>query len=126
MLAVKRPDDAGEDSFSILPLLRGKDQSSRESIVHHSIKGMFALREAKHKMIFCAGSGGWSGNGADHSLQQLYDMNEDIGEQHNLQGEQRAEAARMTAKMEKIIADGRSTPGAPGKNDVEIKLYKGK
>jgi len=126
MLAVKLPDDAGEDSFSILPLLRGKDQSSRESIVHHSIKGMFALREAKHKMIFCAGSGGWSGNGADHSSQQLYDMNEDIGELHNLLGEQREEVARMTAKMEKIIADGRSTPGAPEKNDVEIKLYKGK
>ena len=126
ILAVKLPDDAGEDSFSILPLLLGKDQSSRESIVHHSIKGMFALREAKHKMIFCAGSGGWSENGADHSPQQLYDMKADIGEQHNLQGAEQAEVARMAAKMEKIIAEGRSTPGAPQKNDVEVKLHKGK
>lgn len=125
ILAVKLPDDSGEDSFSILPLLRGKDQSNREAIVHHSIKGMFALREAKHKIIFCTGSGGWSGNGADQSSQQLYNMNADIGEQNNLQGTQREEVERMTAKMEKIIADGRSTPGAPQKNDVDVKLHKG-
>ena len=41
------PADAAEDSCSILPALRGEelDCSIREATVHHSLSGVFALRQ---------------------------------------------------------------------------------
>src|SRR5262249_43475527 len=52
MNEAKLVDNAGEDSVSILPLLRGKtDVATRTSIIHHSIAGEFAIREGKWKLI---------------------------------------------------------------------------
>ena len=126
ILDVRLPDDAGEDSVSILPLLRGQDRPLREAVVHHSINGMFALRQGHSKLIFGSGSGGWSKPGADKSPVQLYDMTLDAGELQNRQAADPAAVARLTEMMEKQIADGRSTPGAPQKNDGTIQLRKGK
>lgn len=53
--------DAGEDSFSMLPML--EDPASpglRNHAVHHSQTGVFSLRRGKWKLIFeCQSSGGW-------------------------------------------------------------------
>jgi len=52
------PGDAGEDSVSFLPALLGKEiKTSRKGIIHHSIKGHFAYREGKWKLILSKGSG---------------------------------------------------------------------
>ena len=123
ILGAKLPDNAGEDSVSILPLLKGQDQPVREAAVHHSIQGMFALRQGNTKLIFGPGSGGWSRNGDDKALVQLYNMRQDAGERQNRQ-EDNADVARLTQLMEKYIADGRSTPGQTQKNDVPVKLWK--
>jgi arylsulfatase A-like enzyme len=123
LLETKLPADAGEDSFSILPLLKGGDKAERKSVVHHSINGTFALREQQWKIVFGAGSGGWSKGGGQEPV-QLYAMSEDPGEKTNLQAEHPDEVERLTGAMKKIIADGRSTPGNPLKNDVEVVLRK--
>ncbi len=48
ILGEKLPDDAGEDSVSILPALRGEAETPlREAVVHHSINGSFAIRQGK-------------------------------------------------------------------------------
>src|SRR5262249_27302358 len=61
VLDVKLPDDAGEDSVSILPALLGTAKGPlREAVVHHSIDGSFAIRQGKWKLELCPGSGGWS------------------------------------------------------------------
>ncbi|MCX7007099.1 MAG: arylsulfatase, partial [Kiritimatiellaeota bacterium] len=124
LLGAKLPDSAGEDSVSILPLLRGADKPVREAVVHHSIQGMFALRQGGTKLIFGAGSGGWGKGGRDGVPVQLYDMAQDVGERQNRQAADKSEVQRLTKLMEKYIVDGRSTPGAPQKNDAEIKLWK--
>jgi len=99
-------DDAGVDSVSILPALLGRDEKPlREALVHHSINGSFAVRQGNWKLELCPGSGGWSapkpGTAAEGKLPpvQLYDLGNDIAEQHNVQeniGDCRAphEAAR--------------------------------
>jgi hypothetical protein len=47
MLVRELPDDAGEDSVSILPALVGEAAGPlREATVHHSINGSFAIRKA--------------------------------------------------------------------------------
>jgi arylsulfatase A-like enzyme len=53
------PEDAAEDSYSILPAMTGRSFESpiREATVHHSITGMFAIRQRKWKFIEGEGSG---------------------------------------------------------------------
>ncbi|MEI8374202.1 MAG: arylsulfatase [Planctomycetota bacterium] len=121
---IKLPDNAGEDSVSILPLFKGQDQSVREVVVHHSINGMFGLRQGNNKLIFGAGSGGWSKGSRDDGPIQLYDMAHDVGERRNRQADAKADFARLTQLMEKYITEGRSTPGKPQKNDATINLWK--
>ena len=61
ILGAKLPDNAGEDSVSILPALLGTDKAPlHEAVVHHSINGSFAIRQGKWKLELCADSGGWS------------------------------------------------------------------
>jgi len=124
IFSVKLRDNAGEDSVSILPLLQGQYRSVREAVVHHSIHGMFAVRQGSKKFIFGAGSGGWSENGNDKSPVQLYDMTQDVGERQNRQADDKADILRLTTLMEKYITDGRSTPGPPKKNDTTVLLWK--
>ena len=53
------PDNSGEDSFSVFPLMLGQDWSvPRAPVIHHSSRGMFSLRDGKWKMVFGSGSGG--------------------------------------------------------------------
>jgi arylsulfatase A len=127
ILGVKLPDDAGEDSVSILPALLGQDNAPlREAVVHHSIDGRFAIRKDNWKLELCTGSGGW-GNPSDAQAKQaglpdfqLYDLSVDIGETKNLLGEQPEVVRRLTALLEKYVADGRSTSGTIQTNDVKL------
>lgn len=123
ILGVKLPDSAGEDSFSLLPLLNGEDRPVREHAVNASSGGVPALRQGAWKYIAAAGSGGW-GKGGDLSQPvQLYNLAEDLGETRNLAAAQPERVAAMKSLLEKLIADGRSTPGARQANDVPVKRF---
>ncbi|MHB8521217.1 MAG: hypothetical protein ACYDH9_10715 [Limisphaerales bacterium] len=55
---------------------------------------------------------------------QLYDLSAEVGEKKNLEAEHPEIVARLTALLQKFVADGRSTPGAKQSNDVKINLRK--
>ena len=130
LIGKKLPDNAAEDSVSFLSLLRGGDKPVRESVVHHSINGRFAIRAGDWKLAYCSGSGGWGSPKDDEAGKQkfpdvqLYNLADDPGEQTNLQAKYPDVVARLTAQMRQIIAHGRSTPGAKQSNDVEVTLFK--
>jgi arylsulfatase A-like enzyme len=131
ILQIPLPADAAEDSVSILPALFGKDRAPlREATVHHSINGSFAIRQGKWKLEFCPGSGGWSSPrpGQEDTSKlppiQLYDLEADIAETRNVQGEHPDVVARLTALMTKYAADGRSTPGQPQPNTGAVDIWK--
>ncbi len=130
IVGARLPDSAGEDSVSIMPLLRGQDKPIREAVVHHSASGRFAIRQGKWKLLLCAGSGGWAKPGDAEARQQglpdvqLYDMDADIGERENLQDKHPEIVAQLAALLQKYADAGRSTPGAPQKNDVHVDIYK--
>ena len=117
----------GEDSFSILPLLENPNsgQYKRNATVHHSINGSFSLRKEQWKMIFCAGSGGWSNPKPNAEgitelpIFQLYDLNIDPGEQTNRFGKHPKIEEELKQLMLQYIENGRSTPGAKQENDLE-------
>ncbi|MCX7824356.1 MAG: arylsulfatase [Verrucomicrobiae bacterium] len=124
VLGVKLPDNAGEDSFSLLPLLRGEDKPIRPNAVSCAGRGTAGLRQGPWKLIFGPGGGGYDKDSGDIPV-QLYNIDNDLGETKNLAAQKPERVAEMKALMEKLIADGRSTPGAPQKNDAEVKIHKG-
>jgi arylsulfatase A len=131
ILNVQLPDNAAEDSVSILPILLGNDRGPiRDATVHHSINGSFSIRQGKWKLAFCPGSGGWSSPrpGQDDTsklpLIQLYDLEADIAEQRNVQAENPEIVARLTRLLEKYVKEGRSTPGAPQANNGDVDIWK--
>ena len=126
----KLPANAAEDSFSFLPDLLGTGRSARTGVVHHSINGRFAIREGPWKLIFCAGSGGWSKptdvDAQKESLAavQLYNLDADPGEQDNLAARRPEIVQRLTTLIEDTVARGRSTPGPTQRNDATVVIAK--
>lgn len=57
-------------------------------------------------------------------LVQLYDMQNDPGEQHNLAADQPHRVKQMVHLLKKLVADGRSTPGKPQSNDAPVDIWK--
>ena len=125
-------DDEGEDSYSFLPVLLGKEYPTplREATVHHSVHGAFAIRKGKWKLIFSKGSGGWSyptpaqADTLDLPPLQLYDLSVDRAEQQNVSTTFPDTVQALTTLMQKLIQEGRSTPGTTQKNEVEVVLMK--
>ncbi|MGQ9668430.1 MAG: sulfatase family protein [Anaerolineae bacterium] len=126
VLGTKLPDNAGEDSVSLMPLLKGGDQPVRQNSVSTSVAGIPALRSGSWKYIPASGSGGWGKGGDQSQPVQLYNLAEDLGETRNLAAAMPEKVAEMQALLEKLITDGRSTPGTLQKNDVEVKRYPAK
>lgn len=131
MLGAKLPDTAAEDSISFLgSLVSSEAPARRQTIVHHSIDGAFAIRRGNWKLEFCPGSGGWSKPrpGVDDTsrmpLVQLYNMASDIGEQTNREADEQKIVSELTALMQQYVDRGRSTPGAAQQNTVAVDFWK--
>lgn len=120
-------DSEGEDSYNILPLLLNEKEGDviREATVHHSINGDFTIRKGEWKLLLSPSSGGWSfpKPGTDDEviktlpLIQLYNMKTDPAEKNNVCAEYPEVVKELKALMIKYVKEGRSTPGAPQKND---------
>jgi len=129
ILQVKLPPTAAEDSVSLLPILMGKTNAPvNEAVVFHSIFGMFAIQQGNWKLELCSGSGGWGDPKSSNKLPpvQLYDMSRDVGERTNEYASHPEIVEQLTKLLEKYVADGRTTPGAPQHNDAPINLWKDK
>jgi arylsulfatase A-like enzyme len=114
LLDVKLPPNAAEDSFSILPALKGVSKAPiREATIHQSLAGDLAIRQGPWKLIFLK-------NGD----QELYNLKEDLSESQDMANEHPQVVEALAQLMQKYIANGRSTPGDIQKNAVEIRLGK--
>jgi len=102
--------DEAEDSFSLLPVLTGSGQVDRAPVINHSVRGMFAIREGKWKLIAGNGSGGRErprGKPFDRPY-QLYNLEADPGETDNLIEKHPDVAKRLEARLDAIRNNGRS------------------
>lgn len=107
------PADAGEDSYNMLPAMRGEKGSTaiREATVHHSHDGLFAIRQDKWKLILGSGGGGTGRDkpGTENLPKiQLYDLDSDIGEAKNLHEQHPEVVKQLTTLLEKYQTEGRS------------------
>lgn len=123
------PAGAGEDSFSFLPTLRGGAAGARDHLISHSVNGSFAIRRGPWKLLLCPDSGGWSAPrpGSKQAVglpsMQLYNLADDLAERHNLVESHPEKVRELTALLEQIVADGRSTPGPrqPNHGPIDIR-----
>ncbi|MFO0816897.1 MAG: arylsulfatase [Pirellulales bacterium] len=123
VLAEPLPDNAGEDSFSLIPLLKGSVEPVRANAVSCSSGGVPGLRLGSWKYIPFNGSGVRVAANETQTSVQLYDLATDFSESKNLAADQPERVAAMSGLLEKIIVDGRSRPGPKQSNDVRVRRF---
>lgn len=113
------PEDAGEDSYNILPAVLGKrhERPIREATVHDAVRYL-AIRQGTWKLIPGLGSGGFSeprtrDPGPGEPEGQLYNLEVDPRERNNLYGEHPHLVERLSELLEQYKEQGhsRSRPG---------------
>jgi arylsulfatase A-like enzyme len=135
LLGAKLPAAAGVDSISMLAALTGQTPtgSKRQSIIHHSGSGKFAIRKDNWVLILSPSGddNGKLGEPEWFRKQRGYTTHQERGELFNL-ADNRAESRNLYAAhpevvkeltdlLAKQIAEGRSTPGPVQANDVIVK-----
>jgi arylsulfatase A-like enzyme len=98
-----------EDSYSILPILTGKATTIPEQpcIVNISSKGTYDIRKGPWKLITKLGSGGFTvpvqvQPKPGEAIGQLYNLDTDIHEDHNLYNQYPEKVKELTELLEKI------------------------
>ena len=137
ILVQKLPENAAEDSVSILPILLGKQGNSpmREAIVHHSARGKFAIRQGDWVLIDAPTGDDNGANGEPQWLKsergyqahqapgELYHLGDDLAQRCNLYVEEPEIVSNLKSLLKKYIDEGRSTQGARQANDGVIQPY---
>lgn len=110
IVGVDLPAGAGEDSRDILPaLLKAKpDEPVREYAIHHSLSGVFGIRQGPWKLVPHRGSGGFSHPKAldpekeGGPVGQLYHLETDPGETENVYADHPEIVERLGAKLREV------------------------
>ncbi|NDA68502.1 MAG: arylsulfatase, partial [Verrucomicrobia bacterium] len=111
----KIPDNAGEDSVSLLPELLGTSkEGTREATVHQSAAGDLAIRQGPWKMIFHKGG-----------QRELFNLQNDLSETKDVLAANGEVATKLATLMQGYIANGRSTAGSAQKNEFDLSITGG-
>lgn len=125
---VDSPDEVGEDSISILPLLRGNmDKPVREMAIHHSCSGRFAIR--KGDWVFIDAPSGDDNKEPDwfksergytpHDCPgELFNLNKDSSECLNCY----SEYPEKVAELSRILRDIKVSGGTARESELEDSL----
>jgi arylsulfatase A len=126
IVGVELPNDVGEDSVSILPLLEGRTDGypADRSLIHHSLKAKYGIRQGDWKLLLHSGSGGieyeeprYAGTVEARSVatgeRQLYNLAADPAETTNLAEKHPEIVQRLTLLAADHLKRGRSRPGTP-------------
>lgn len=120
VLGHELPADTAEDSHNLLPLLKGEAESVRTTHVHNTKKDHYAIRDGKWLLID-AKTGylreppeSWNKKHnmppGDKAPAELYDLENDIGQKHNLAARHPDRVAEMQALLKAIREQGHSAP----------------
>ncbi len=137
------------DSVSFLPVLKDPATRSRDTLVTRGTRSD-AVRDGGWKLILGPGSGSsrpffsepksedawetaietFGRKPANHkelenpAFLQLFDLERDPGETTDRSAEDPGRVKKMLADYQKMIRDGRFTPGPPLSNDRKVKAFR--
>jgi arylsulfatase A len=120
ILGVELPNDAAEDSHNLAPLLRGEVPSVRNTHVHNTNKNQYAIRHGDWLLIdaktgyVSARNAAWEQRhnypADDGHAVELYNLNDDLGQRHNLADKHPQKIAELKSLLSKIREQGYSSP----------------
>lgn len=115
LVDAKLPADAGEDSFDLLPILKGKrlERPLREATIHQAADGTLAIRQGPWRLTPTRGSHGFSAPRTvppkkGEPTGTLYHLGRDLAERTNLWQSEPEVVRRLTALLERARKDGRT------------------
>jgi arylsulfatase A len=113
ILGISNEAGTMEDSFDISPIFFGKNEPVRESIVHHSIDGTFAIRKGDWKLIQGKNAGGFSKGLKIEGIPvetdgQLYNLTKDPSESINLYADNPKKVNELTELLNQYKIRGMS------------------
>jgi arylsulfatase A-like enzyme len=123
ILNVELPNNAGEDSFSFLPILLGEKEDIREYTLHQTITLDLAIRKGNWKFLDHKGSAGSNYDNdsewgmkeyvlpelAPNAPGQLYDLSNDPGETTNLYFKYPKIVNKLKTQLTNFVENNRST-----------------
>ncbi|MCY3933834.1 MAG: arylsulfatase [Acidobacteria bacterium] len=118
LTGTRLPEDAGEDSYDILPALLGEPLSApiREATVYQAGDGSYAIRQGRWKLEDTPSSGGYYRVSREEAREagmpeiQLYDLSADVGERKNVYAEHPDVVEHLMVLLEKYKREPRSAP----------------
>jgi arylsulfatase A-like enzyme len=118
----KVKDNEAEDSYSMMPLFNQEKGYDRETTIHHSKTGIFAIRKGDWKLIVSPNSGITAAGQPEKLAEKLpenilYNLKTDIGEKTNVAEKFPEVVNELKDLLIKQINEGRSTPGTIQEND---------
>ncbi|MDG2383733.1 MAG: arylsulfatase [Pirellulaceae bacterium] len=103
------PANSAEDSESFLSSALGvESKASRTRLVSHSNMGEFAYRDGPWKLVFRMSGSNLEESRGKPTIAELYHLESDLAEQHNVAGKHADIVNRMTRQLQDVIDDGNS------------------
>jgi arylsulfatase A-like enzyme len=101
LIAQPPPAGASPDGVSALPALRGEAKPSRDSLIHHTggYPGALAIRLGPWKLLQ-TGRNGYGGKADPKPL--LFNLADDLAEQHDLAGEQPEKVKELATLLSEL------------------------
>lgn len=116
------PAEGAEDSLSFLPaLLQSPTTDQRTGLVNHSNFGEFAFRDGPWKLVFRMSGRNLEESRGKPTIAELYDLDSDVAEAHDLSGEHPDIVQRMTEGLRTAIERGSSRADRNGRNDTAVR-----
>jgi len=114
ILRVDLPDDAAEDSYSLLGVLLGEKLAKplREATIMKPWSTMKSVRQGPWKLILGNGAGGFNLPRKVKTPGQLYHLGDDPGETTNLYDKHPEKVKALAAICARYVSAGRSAPPA--------------
>lgn len=121
ILGIELPDDQADDSFDQLPVLIGKADSVRDTLIHNTWSKRYAIRHGDYVLVNTPTGylnvrdqiPEWEarrGYPKDEQPVALYNIREDLRQARNLAAEQPERVAELQAMLEQIREQGFSAP----------------
>jgi arylsulfatase A-like enzyme len=103
-------ENEAEDSVSMIPVVSGNAATRGVPVVHHSVAGMFAIRDGDWKLVAGNGSGGREAprGKPDTKPFTLFNLKNDLSEKNDVASENPEVVARLSKALDDIRTNGRS------------------